>query len=270
MKYKFTKEQFEKAVKKSLSIAQVCRELGIVAVGGNYKTVHSKIKLWEIDISHFTGAAWNVGERYRPVKEKAPLSEICIENSTYTSSNSLKKRLYAENVKEAKCECCGITEWQDKPISLELDHINGINNDNRLENLRILCPNCHSQTHTFRGKNKESVTSKLREDNYNNKHLLKIEKIPKPKKERKVRILIPKNKCLVCDNLVKENRFKYCSYECSKAVMRQNVPTKEDIISAFKMYKNFLQVGNYFNVSDNAVRKWCMKYNILEEMKLLR
>lgn len=168
MKYKFTKEQFEKVVKKSLSIAQVCRELGIVAVGGNYKTVHSKIKLWEIDTSHFTGAAWNVGERYRPVKEKAPLSEICIENSTHTNTGSLKKRLYKEGLKEQKCECCGITEWQNKPISLELDHINGVNTDNRLENLRILCPNCHSQTHSFRGKNKDSAINAQRLLNYKN------------------------------------------------------------------------------------------------------
>lgn len=272
MKYKFTKEQFEKAVKKSLSIAQVCRELGIVAVGGNYKTVHSKIKLWEIDISHFTGAAWNVGERYRPVKEKAPLSEICIENSTYTSSNSLKKRLYAENVKEAKCECCGITEWQDKPISLELDHINGINTDNRLENLRILCPNCHSQTHSFRGKNQKSAINKQRLDNYNNRNNIDFTKV-KPIKEPKpfkIRVIKPKNKCLICDNLVKVNKNKYCSYECSNIANAKNVPSKEDIILAFEKYKNFLQVSNYFNVSDNAVRKWCVKYNILEEMKLLR
>jgi len=70
------------------------------------------------------------------------------------STNKLKQRLFSEGIKEKVCEGCGIVEWNNKPIVLQLDHINGNSHDHRLENLRVLCPNCHSQTDTWCGKNK--------------------------------------------------------------------------------------------------------------------
>lgn len=85
------------------------------------------------------------------------LQEILVENSTF-QSNKLRKRLIKLDVKERRCEKCGLSEWLDQPISLELDHINGIKTDNRLENLRIICPNCHAQTTTYRGKNIKKKT----------------------------------------------------------------------------------------------------------------
>lgn len=82
------------------------------------------------------------------------LSKILVSNSSYKNMTRLKLRLQKELGLEYRCDNCKISEWLDKPISLQLDHINGINNDHRLENLRLLCPNCHSQTETFAGKNK--------------------------------------------------------------------------------------------------------------------
>ena len=82
-----------------------------------------------------TGAAWNQGDKYKPVKTAIKLSDILIENSTWTSTYHLKERLFKENLKEKKCECCGRSEWLNKPIALELHHINGIKDDLRLENL---------------------------------------------------------------------------------------------------------------------------------------
>lgn len=152
MRYKHTKEELENAVKKSLSNAGVCRELGVLAAGGNYKTINAKIKEMGIDTSHFTGQNWNRGKAFRPFGKKYDLVDVLIENSPYKSSYKLKHRLYDEGFKTPKCEECHITEWNGKPISLEMDHINGDNTDNRIENLRILCPNCHSQTPTFRNK----------------------------------------------------------------------------------------------------------------------
>ena len=110
-KYSYTDEQFIKAVQDSLSIAEVCRRIGIVDRGGNYRVVHKKIDELGLDISHFTGKAWNQGKRYRQINVAKSLNEILTENSYYQSSKLLK-RLIKEDVKERKCERCGRTEWE--------------------------------------------------------------------------------------------------------------------------------------------------------------
>jgi hypothetical protein len=162
MKYNFSKEHLEKVVKQAKSIAEVCRSLNIRPCGGNYKTLKQKFKIYDISISHFTGKGWNTGLKHKPKIEK-PLTDILVENSDYVNNNFLKKRLFKANLKAKKCEICGITEWNNIPVIFELDHINGNNLDHRIENLRILCPNCHSQTPTNRGKNKLSALSERRE-----------------------------------------------------------------------------------------------------------
>jgi len=99
-----------------------------------------------LDFNHFKISGYN----------PAPIEELLTnERKISYSSHGLKKRLITEGLKQHKCECCGITEWNGKPAPIELDHINGNHHDNRLENLRILCPNCHAQTDTYRGKNKK-------------------------------------------------------------------------------------------------------------------
>ena len=83
------------------------------------------------------------------------MEDILVENSTYTNRTALKERLIKEKILEYKCAICGNEGiWNGNPLTLQLDHINGINNDHRIKNLRFLCPNCHSQTETFSGRNK--------------------------------------------------------------------------------------------------------------------
>ena len=146
---KYNKEILEKVVRESVSIAEVCRKMDIKPVGGNYKTIKKYIKLYELDDSHFTGQGWNSGENYKHFGKVCSLEEILVENSTYTNTTNIKEKLYKEKLKKRKCEICGIENWNDKKLSFHLDHINGKNMDNRIENIRILCPNCHSQTDTY-------------------------------------------------------------------------------------------------------------------------
>lgn len=101
--------------------------------------------------------AWSRG------KSLTPNSEIFIENSKY-SNELVKQRINKDNLLEYKCTKCGIDSWQGETIVLDLDHINGNNRDHRLENLRYLCPNCHSQTDTFKGRNKNSGRKKVSDE----------------------------------------------------------------------------------------------------------
>ncbi len=131
-------------------------KLGIASQGGNYKTLYKRIEANGIDISHFTGQGHNKGKTYirRNIEEY-------LSNAIEISSFDLKKRLLKEGILERKCSCCGLTEWLGKPIPIELDHINGDNANNSLTNLRLLCPNCHALTDTYRGKNKKNAKQRV-------------------------------------------------------------------------------------------------------------
>jgi len=144
--------QLKVAVKDSTSYRQVLKKIGLIAAGGNYEQIKKYIKEYKFSISHFKGKAWNKGLRGigKPI---IPLEFILKKGSSYQSFK-LKKRLFSENLKKQFCEECGwSTRNEEGYLPLELDHINGDRHDNRLENLRILCPNCHSLKPTHRGRN---------------------------------------------------------------------------------------------------------------------
>lgn len=147
---KYTDVQLVAAVQNSNSVRQVLSKLGLAEAGGNYSTIKRRIQLLEINISHFNGQGWKKGNN-SPIVPAKPLSEI-LRRGTNFQSYKLKNRLFAEGIKERMCEACGNAEWLKQPIPLELDHVNGDTTDNRIENLRILCPNCHALTETYRGK----------------------------------------------------------------------------------------------------------------------
>ena len=150
MKQKISDEEFTKIVSESYSIAEVIRKMGRIPAGGNYAVVHQRIKTLGLDTSHFTGQAWNKGkqldDKYHHYKSE--LKDILVKDSYY-QSYQLAKRLIKAGLKTKICECCGNTIWQNQEIPLELHHINGDHNDNRIENLQLLCPNCHALTDTY-------------------------------------------------------------------------------------------------------------------------
>jgi len=149
-----TKEEFECAAKQAFSIAGMCRNLGLKPCGGNYRLMHNAIKKYSIDTSHFRGKGWNIGLVFKPVCAK-PIAEILVKGSAF-QSYKLKNRILDEGLKEHRCESCGLKTWLNTTIPLDLHHINGDNSDNRLENLQLLCPNCHALTDSYRGKNNKS------------------------------------------------------------------------------------------------------------------
>lgn len=146
---KYTEQALKEAISTSLSFAEALRKLGLVPRGGNYATLHRAIARLELNTSHMTGQACNRGKTFGP---KRPLSDY-LNNRFSIQSYKLKQRLLSEGMMSHQCVKCLRTRWNEQPIPLELDHINGNNTDNCFGNLRLLCPNCHAQTPTYRGKN---------------------------------------------------------------------------------------------------------------------
>ncbi len=153
MKRKWTDEQLIAAVKNNFSIRGVLLEIGLIPAGGSYKVIQQHIKRLKLDDSHFTGVGHLKGKNHN-WNPKQPLKDLLILGSN-PQSYKLKIRLIKEGLLPDECSRCGISQWQGEKLSLHLDHIDGNNINNQLDNLRLLCPNCHSLTDTYCGKNKK-------------------------------------------------------------------------------------------------------------------
>jgi len=146
-------EDLKSAVSKSTSWSATLQSLGRSKTGGAVRKAKRLVEEHKIDTTHFLGQSWAKGKSgiFSQSWKPRPLEDILKENSPF-STKDLKKRLFKEGLKEEKCERCGLTEWQGEKMPLQLDHINGDNTDNRWENLKILCPNCHCLTPTWGSK----------------------------------------------------------------------------------------------------------------------
>jgi hypothetical protein len=225
------------AVAESFSYAATLRRLGLCPTGGNTSLLKKWLERWAVDTSHFDMRAGR-SERVRPAR---PMAEILVEHSSYARSN-LKARLYAEGLKLPICELCGQGElWRGKPMGLILDHVNGVRDDNRLENLRIVCPNCAATLETHCG--------------------------------RKNRLEPIERCCLRCGARfrAKTARQRYCSRACGTRSPRpsRGVPKPERRLVERPPYErlvseiaetSYLAVGRKYGVSDNAIRKWVRQY----------
>jgi len=227
----FTEEDLRAAVTVSLSFAETLRNLDYCHTGGNPRTIKKYIAMWGIDISHFDpDLARAKALRTAP----RPLSEVLVNGSAYGRA-SLKARLYREGLKGRRCELCGQGEqWRGRKMSLILDHINGVRDDNRLENLRIVCPNCAATLDTHCGRQNR-----------------------KPVEPRA---------CKLCGKQFrpKYEKHRYCSRGCGQRVPRPERrkverPPYEQLMAEIET-TSYSAVGRKYWVSDNAIRKWVRAY----------
>lgn len=151
----YTKEWLEELCVDSISYAEVLTKAGRKQGGGTQATLRKKISEFGIDTSHFKGQGWNKGKTFEVgSREKYTLNEVFIKDSPVTQK-VLRGYVERHNILEYKCDSCGCDgHWLNGLISLEIDHIDGNNNNNEISNLRYLCPNCHALTETYRGRNK--------------------------------------------------------------------------------------------------------------------
>lgn len=213
------RDKFIELIKNSSSISAAIRYFGFTNLSGYHKIIKKRCEEENIDYSHIKmGKNSNRGRKF-PSKSK-PLEEVMVKNSTYCRG-TLKKRLLKSNILKEECTNCGMLPvWDNKKLVLILDHINGVNNDHRKENLRLLCPNCNSQTSTFCGKR--------------NKKYYYCEDCGKRKKSKKSK------RCMKCEKL------------SQRKIVR---PSKTQLLEEIKE-TNYCVVGRKYGISDNAIRKW--------------
>jgi hypothetical protein len=236
----FTELELRAAVEASRCYSDVLRHLGLRTAGGNPRTVQKYVALWGIPVDHFDPDAVRATRIRRP---PIPLVQLLVEHSTYDRGH-LKDRLYATGLKARSCELCGQGEiWRGARMSLILDHINGVATDNRLDNLRIVCPNCNATlaTHCGRANRRPPRTAECAHcgDEFRPKYLA----------------------------------HRYCCRDCGQrqggasaasrraAVEARTVerPPYEQLIREIEA-TSWSAVGRKYGVSDNAVRKWVRWY----------
>lgn len=245
---KWTPELLVEAVKTSGSFAETLRKLDLRPSGGNYDQLKKYISEFNLDTSHQLGQAHWRGKN-QPSRNKIPLEEILRDNVHY-GTNALKKRLLANGYLEHRCYKCKNVTWNELPIPLELEHINGTRTDNRLENLTLLCPNCHAQTATYRGKNikKRASVGMVYEDSLKESADISVRVRVSPG-ARLLRVCVSCPKVLKC----KATRCR----DCYNAARRTKIqwPPVAALLEKLNNGVSYLALSRELGVTDNAIRK---------------
>ena len=232
---KYTKEELEKYVKESIYLSDMIRKMGMNPNSGNNRYLAKRIKLFEIDTSHWLSASEKGRICNKSSFRKKTATEVLLKYETNKPGTALLRRAMFESGIIYQCSECKIgPEYNNKPLVIQIDHINGNNLDNRLENLRFLCPNCHSQTDNFMVKNSTKI-----------------------KNEKTVK---QTEKCS-CGNI--KSIFSTNCNKCYDTNRGKHIPSKE-VLQLAVWSRPTSHIAKEYGVSDKAVEKWCKKYGIIK------
>lgn len=233
----FTKEEIEQIVKDSTSLSEVACRLNYHSRGVILYTIKNYMIKNNIDFSHFTGRAKNTVKR--------TFDNVFMKNST-VSQRILRKWYLKGEYTPYICSICGREPiWEEKSLTLRLDHINGYNKDNRLENLRWVCPNCDSQLDTYNGRNKN--------------HKQRVEKKKAICVDCGCEIYATSTRCKKCSN--KRNIASLLSKQKAEGKCLK-IPINRDELKGLIRQLPMVEVGKYYGITSNSIKKWCKKYNL--------
>jgi hypothetical protein len=272
--WSISKEELQEVLDKSYTYSNVLRYFGInpKSGSGNFETLKRRLIEENLDIDNIENPPVGSKSVNRTKlmglgKTEDELLSLTLNNLLPAHGVKFKERLLSKGILEEKCSICDLgPEWESEPLVLQLDHINGNNLDNRIENLRILCPNCHTQTKTFCGKNKKpdkirikSIKSGFEDEVQKYKDFL--ESLSKDERET-ITFFVPGERlCKLCGKkfsiFYRDCKGYYCTQKCSSESRRKaNRPSKEDLEKLI-LVTPVTKLGKMYGVSDSAIRKWC-------------
>ncbi len=217
--WSITSDEFKTLVKNCKTTSQICQYFNIGKKGGNYSTIRRRIEKEKIDTSHFVHT--NYLSRWIPKEE---FIKTIVQ---YKDNGFIKKKILEFELLKNECEICGqLPIWKDKPLTLQLDHKDGNRQNNNISNLRLLCPNCHTQTETYSMGQRKSK----------------------------------KYFCVNCNDEITKGQI-HC-HSCSNKLRRKTEWPDKETLQQLVITTPMTQIGRQFGVSDNAVRKWCKSMSI--------
>ena len=249
----WTDEQLIESVKVATSMMQLLKLLNLKISGGAAKNIKNNIKRLNLNTDHWTGQGWLKGKKHN--YSKRPIEEILAKDTYYSTMFHIKNRLINDGHWKDECQVCNLSEWQGQKLGLQVHHVDGDRTNNLIENLQLLCPNCHSITDNYCGKESRVKKNVIPPTKYFCKQCSK-----------EISINARKGSCIDCYNLYKKSdEFKKNMRQLvSKTIKVIDVEATELIEVLKQNNYNYVHTGKHYGVSKTTISNWVKRKGLLD------